>query len=119
MYDKMPFDLMNTGATLQRAMDIAFVGERDKFVIIYVNDLTVFSNSNAEHLVHLKQTFEKCRKFGLSLNPKKSHFEMQEGKLLGHIVSREGIKIDQKGLKLYIPSIFLGIERKSNLFKEK
>jgi hypothetical protein len=39
---------------------------------------------------------EKCRKFGLSLNPKKYHFAMQEGKLLGHIVSREGIKIDPK-----------------------
>jgi hypothetical protein len=56
----------------------------------------MFSKSDAEHLIHLKQTFEKCRKFGLSLNPKKSHFAMQEGKLLGHIVSRNGIKIDPK-----------------------
>jgi hypothetical protein len=96
MYDKMPFGLMNAGATFQREMDIAFVGERDKFVVIYLDDLTVFSNSDVEHLVHLKQMFEKCRKFGLSLNPKKSHFAMQEGKLLGHIVSREGIKIDLK-----------------------
>ena len=96
MYEKMSFGLMNTGATFQRAMDTAFVGERDKFVVIYLDDLTVFSKSDAEHLVHLKQTFEKCRKFGLSLNPKKSHFTMQEGKLLGHIVSRDGIKIDLK-----------------------
>jgi hypothetical protein len=40
--------------------------------------------------------FEKCRRFGLSLNPQKSHFAMQEGKLLGHIVSRDGIRIDPK-----------------------
>jgi hypothetical protein len=99
MYDKMPFGLMNAGETFQRAMDIAFVGERDKFVVIYLDDLTVFSKSDAEHLVHLKQTFEKCRKFGLSLNPKKSHFAMQEGKLLGHIVSRDGIKIDPKRIE--------------------
>jgi hypothetical protein len=96
MYDKMPFGLMNTSATFQCAMDIAFVGERDKFVVIYLDDLTVFSKSDEDHLVHLKQMFEKCRKLGLSLNPKKFHFAMQEGKLLGHIVSRDGIKIDPK-----------------------
>jgi hypothetical protein len=77
-------------------MDIAFISERDKFVVIYLDDLTVFSKSDAEHLVHLKQTFEKCRKFGLSLNPKKSHFAMQEGNILGHIVSKDGINIDPK-----------------------
>jgi hypothetical protein len=38
--------------------------------------------------------FQKCRKFGISLNPKKSNFVVQEGKLLGHIISRYGIKID-------------------------
>ena len=76
MYDKMTFGLMNAGTTFQHAMDIAFIEERDKFVVIYLNDLTVFSKSNEEHLVHLKQTFEKCRRFGLSLNPKKSHFAM-------------------------------------------
>jgi len=36
----------------------------------------------------------KCRKFGLSLNPKKSLFSMKEGKLLGHIVLDEGVRID-------------------------
>jgi len=45
-------------------------------------------------LQHLKRVFEKCRRFGISLNPKKSHFEMEEGKLLGHIISKDGIKID-------------------------
>ena len=99
MYDKMSFGLMNARATFQRAMDIAFVGERDKFVVIYLDDLTVLSKSNAENLLHLKQTFEKCRKFGLSLNPKKSHFAMKEGKILGHIVSQDGIKIDPKRIK--------------------
>jgi hypothetical protein len=76
MYDKMPFGLMNAGDTCQREMDIDFIGERDKFVAIYLYDITVFSKSNVEHLVHLKQTFEKCRKFCLSLNPKNSHFAM-------------------------------------------
>jgi ribonuclease HI len=46
MYAKMPFGLMNVGATFQRAMDIAFVGEKDKFVLIYIDDITVYSSSH-------------------------------------------------------------------------
>jgi hypothetical protein len=42
MYDKIPFGLMNAGATFQRVMDIVFIGERDKFVVIYLDDLTFF-----------------------------------------------------------------------------
>ena len=80
MYDKIPFGLMNAGATFQGAMDIDFVGEKEKFVVIYLDDSTVFSQSDEEHLKHLKQTFLKCRKFGLSLNPKKSHFFCSGGK---------------------------------------
>jgi hypothetical protein len=94
MYAKMPFGLMNAGATFQRAMDIAFIGEKDKFVVIYLDDITVFSRSDKEHCHHLRRVFLKCRKFGLSLNPKKSLFAMREGKLLGHIVSAEGVRID-------------------------
>jgi hypothetical protein len=94
MYAKIPFGLMNAGATFQRAMDIAFIGEKEKFVVIYLDDITVFSRSDKEHYHHLKKVFLKCRKFGLSLNPKKSLFSMKEGKLLGHIVSAEGVRID-------------------------
>jgi hypothetical protein len=92
MYEKMPFGLMNAGATFQRAMDIAFIGEKDRFVVIYLDDITIFSASDEEHLQHLKQTFEKCRRYIISLNPKKSHFSMEEGKLLGHIVSPKVLK---------------------------
>ena len=99
MYDKMPFGLMNVGATFQRAMEIDFVGERDKFVVIYLHDITVFSQSEDEHLKHLKQNFLKCRKYGLSLNPKMSHFAVQEGKLLGHFVSADGTRIDLERVK--------------------
>ena len=107
MYDKMPFGLMNTRATFQRAMDIAFVGEKDKFVVIYLDDITLFSQFDEEHLKHLKQTILKCRKYGLSLNPKKSHFVVQEGKLLGHLVLADGIRIDPERviaiLKISLP----------------
>jgi hypothetical protein len=93
MYGKMRFGLMNAGATFQRAMDIAFVGEKDKFMVIYLDDITIFSRSDDEHLRHLKQIFKKCRRYGISLNPKKSHFSMLEGKILGHIISAGEINI--------------------------
>ena len=94
MYAKMPFGLMNVGATFQRAMDIAFSKEKDKYVVIYLDDITVFSKTDPDHLQQLRRVFLKCRKFGISLNPKKSNFAMEEGKLLGHIISEKGIRID-------------------------
>jgi hypothetical protein len=94
MYTKMPFGLMNVGATFQRETDIAFSEEKDKYVVIYLDDIMMFSKIDPNHLQHLRKVFLKCKKFGISLNPKKSHFAMEEGKLLGHIISERGIKID-------------------------
>lgn len=75
-------------------MDLDFANEKDVFLVVYLDDLTVFSKYNEEHMHHLKTVFQKCRKYGLSLNPKKSLFAMEEGKLLGHIISKDGIHID-------------------------
>ena len=50
MYAKIPFGMMNAGATFQRAMDLAFVGLKYKFVLIYLDDLTVYSHSHHDHL---------------------------------------------------------------------
>ena len=96
MYVKIPFGLMNAGATFQRAMDIAFSEEIGYFIVIYLDDIIVYSKTDEEHLKHLRKVFEKCRRFGLSLNPKKTVFGLQEGKLLGHIISKKGIKIYPK-----------------------
>lgn len=73
---------------------MAFANEKDIFLVVYLDDLTVFSKSDEEHLFHLTKVFQKCRKYGISLNPKKSLFAMSEGKLLGHIISKDGIRID-------------------------
>ena len=96
MYAKMPFRLMNAGETFQHAMDITFDDDKDKILVIYLDDITVFSKSDEEHVAHLLRGFRKCSKFGISLNPKKSNFAMKEGNFLGHIISQEGIKIDPK-----------------------
>ena len=59
MYVKMPFGLMNARENFQRAMDIAFSEELGFFIIIYLDDVTVFSKIDEEHLEHLRKVFEK------------------------------------------------------------
>ena len=90
----MPFGLKNAGATFQREMDIVFSKEIHDFLVIYLDDLTVLSKSNQQHLDHLRQVFLKRRKYGISLNPKNSLFGLEKGKKLGHIISKEAIRID-------------------------
>lgn len=85
---------MNAGGTFQRAMDITFAKEIHDFLIIYLDDITIFSKIDNEHLDHLRRVFIKCKKVGISWNPKKTLFGLEEGKLLGHIISKEGIRID-------------------------
>lgn len=65
--------------------------EKYNFIMIYLDDITMFSRNDEDHLFHLKIVFEKCRKFGISLNPKKLFFGPEEGKFLGHIISKYGI----------------------------
>ena len=57
MYAKMPFGLMNDGDTFQRAMDLAFVGLKDKFLLVYFDELTVYSHNHHDHLHHLRKVF--------------------------------------------------------------
>eukprot|EP00253_Pinus_taeda_P005513 PITA_05513 len=95
----MPFGLINAEAPFQRAMDIAFKGLINKTVVIYLDDITVFSKKRSNHLHDLNQIFECYRRYGISLNPKKSFFALNQGKLLGFIVSKDGIYIDPDRIK--------------------
>ncbi|KAH9294618.1 hypothetical protein KI387_038206 [Taxus chinensis] len=98
-YSRMPFGLTNSSATFQWAMDFAFKGMMGKVIVVYLDDLTVFSKQRNDHCDHLEQVLIRCREHGISLNPKKSVFRVTEGKLLGHIVSKEGTKIDAERVK--------------------
>jgi hypothetical protein len=90
----MPFGLINVGATFQRAMDIAFRGLINHSVVVYLDDVTIYSKNKDDHLAHLRAVLLRCRKFDISLNPKKSIFAVEQGKLLGFIVSSDGMIID-------------------------
>jgi hypothetical protein len=87
-YKRMPFGLINAGETFQRAMDVSFRGLIKKCVVVYWDDMTVYSKNREDHIQHLTQIFKRCRKYGISLSPKKTIFGVEEGKILGHIISQ-------------------------------
>jgi hypothetical protein len=95
----MPFGLNNARATFQRAMDHAFNGLIGNFMENYQYDLTMHSKKREDHIHHLRKVLERCKLYGVSMNPKKCLFVMTQGKLLGHIVCKEGICIDPKRIK--------------------
>lgn len=71
----------------------------DKILQIYQDDIIVFSRDRNNHIRHLKQVFERCRKYRTPLNPKKSVFGVDEGKLLRHIILKDGVKVDAKRIE--------------------
>jgi hypothetical protein len=73
-YRKMPFRLINVGATFQRAMDIAFRGLLGECVVVYLDDVTIFSKNKEDHISHLKKVFNRCRRYGHISEPQEIHF---------------------------------------------
>ena len=83
-YRVMPFGLM--AHTFKEYL-------RD-FLEIFIDDLCVHSNERADHAEHLCKVFKKCQIYQICLNPKKCKFMVRQGKILGHIVSKNGISTD-------------------------
>jgi hypothetical protein len=95
----MPFRLINVGETFQRAMDIDFMGLIGDCVVVYMDSFIVFSKENTNHITQMRKVFNRCRRYGISLNPKDSVFVVDEGKMLGFIVSKEGIMIEPERIE--------------------
>jgi hypothetical protein len=90
-FKRIPFGLINAGATFQRLMDTEF-GNFSAFIKVYMDDIIIFSKKEEEHEKHLRLLFEKLRTFGLKLKREKCNFMVKEIKFLSHIVSDKGIK---------------------------
>ena len=101
MYRKLPFGLKNAGATCQRAMDYAFY-DIWHIVEAYLNDLRALSKKRTHHLAHIKQIFSRCRFYNIRLNPHTCLFFIESGRLLGFIVSKDGIRVDPNKVKAII-----------------
>ena len=80
-------------------MDIAFRGLIGRSIVVYLDDVTIFLKKREEHAFHLKQIFERCQKYGISLNPKKCVFAVTEGKILDNVICKKGISIHPEMIK--------------------
>ena len=101
MYVNMPFGLMNVGATFPREMDISFADKIGRFIVIYLDDINVYSKTNEGHLMHLRGVFEKCIRYEISLNPKKTCLALKRENFLVISYLRKVLKLIVKGLKLF------------------
>jgi hypothetical protein len=119
VYAQMPFGLKNVGATFQRDMDHTFEGLIGIFMVDYQDDLMVHSKERKEHIHHLRQVFERCRLYGVSLNPKKCLFVVVEGKLLGILSVKKEFILIQKGSGLSMNSILHLLRKECNHFLER
>ena len=82
----MPFGLCNAPATFQRLMDEVLQGILWDFVVVYLDDLNVYSRNFDEHLSHLQDVFDHLRQASLKLNPEKCKFAFSELVFLGHVI---------------------------------
>ncbi|MCO5596258.1 hypothetical protein L7F22_050318 [Adiantum nelumboides] len=95
----MPFGLTNAPATFNRMMDRIFRPHRS-YTGVFFDDIIVYSKTLEEHKEHLKKVFEELHRNKLFINGKKSEFFLQEIRYLGHIISKDGIKMDPEKLKV-------------------
>lgn len=70
------------------------LGNYQTSIVVYLDDVIVFSRKWLDHICHLKNIFEWCQKYRISLNLKKIIFPVSKGNLLGHIITRSWIKVD-------------------------
>ncbi|KAJ9521268.1 hypothetical protein QJQ45_023012 [Haematococcus lacustris] len=95
----LPFGLCNAPATFQQLMNDVFKPHLDDFVLVYLDDILVFSKSAADHERHLHLTLSLLRKHQLCANLAKCAFWLDTVDFLGHVVSAAGIQPDPTKVK--------------------
>ncbi|RVW61098.1 Transposon Ty3-I Gag-Pol polyprotein [Vitis vinifera] len=91
-YRRMPFGLCNAPATFQRCMLSIFSDMVERIMEVFMDDITVYGSSYEECLLHLEAVLQRCIEKDLVLNWEKCHFMVQQGIVLGHIISKNGIE---------------------------
>ena len=90
----MPFGLTNAPATFMTLMDTVLRPFLGKFVVVFLDDIWVYSCFEEEHLNHLRQVFEVLQEHQLYAKDSKCEFFKTKTHYLGHIISNKGIRMD-------------------------
>ena len=96
----MPFGLTNAPSVFQRLMQKVLAGlnpeDGPDFVVVYIDDILVFSRTLEEHLEHLRMVIERLEEAQLKLKPVKCQFIRKEVDYLGHVLTPEGLKVNSR-----------------------
>ncbi|KAH9267895.1 hypothetical protein BASA83_009604 [Batrachochytrium salamandrivorans] len=95
----MPFGLANAPAQFQRMMNSLFREMNGKYVLVYLDDIVIYSSNMAEHKVHVRNVFKVLADNCLFCRAEKCHFYQTKIKYLGYIISSSGVSMDPSKIK--------------------
>ncbi|XP_048448087.1 uncharacterized protein LOC103926898 [Pyrus x bretschneideri] len=90
----MPFGLTNAPAAFMDLMNRVFQPYLDRFVIVFIDDILVYSKSKAEHVRHLTLVLKRLREHQLYAKFSKCQFWLNQVAFLGHVISAQGVLVD-------------------------
>ena len=99
-FTRLPFGAQGSGGQFQMIMSDVLRGMSYRDVIVYVDDILIFNTSFEKHVQSLQEVFDRLRKAGLKLHPKKCNFAIPEIKFLGHRINKFGISADPKKIEI-------------------
>ena len=98
-YMKMPYELCNSPATFQMLMHIVFREEMNEKVLIFSDDIIIYSSTIEEHFERLALVFQRLAYHGLKIEPTKCYLFQKSVSYLGQIISDQGISADPEKMK--------------------